>query len=125
MDDSSYVFNIHDGSAATINTCNFNTLKNVIYIHNSNVNVFNNRLTSVSKFITQNNHVYARVFGNMQRADNYANCTLPHPEVIHLTIDNIASYGNTSNRPAGSYIGQLYYNTQTSHLDVFNGSNWI
>ena len=89
------------------------------------LNVFNNKLDTVTHFITQNNHVYARVYGNVLLVTEYTNSILPHPEVVNLHINNQISYGNTSQRPEGVYTGQQYLNTQTDHLDIYNGVSWI
>lgn len=125
ISESSYLLYIANGSAITVNTCDFRDCKKVIYLNNSNLSLNKNKLDSVTCFITQYNHVYARITGNLLRSDEYTNCVIPHPEVVNLTIDNIIRQGNTTNRPDGVYVGQQYFNTQTNHLDIYNGSSWI
>lgn len=125
MNDNSYIISSHDGATVGLNNSDFKSCKKVIYIENSNLSIINNKLDSVTCFITQENHVYARIFGNIMFASDYTACTLPHPEVCHITVNNQISFGNTASRPSGVYTGQQYLNTQTNHLDVFNGSSWI
>ena len=125
QDDNSYLIKITEGSTVSINNNNFKNLKKVCYIENSQLNINNNKLSSISTFLTQYNHIYARIVGNIEYITEYENSILPHKEVIHLTINNLISSGNTSSRPSGLYPGQIYFNTETSHQDIYDGTNWI
>ena len=124
INDNSYLIYIQEGSTVTVDTCDFRDCKKVIYIINSNLSIINNKLDTVTCFITQNNHIYARIDGNILLASDYSNCVIPHPEVANIHINNLILYGNTASRPNGTYIGQQYYNTQTSNLDIYNGTSW-
>ena len=125
QDPTAYLLYLREGANASIINNDFRDSNKVCYVHNSQLSVDNNKLERVTCFITQNNHVYARIIGNLQNDSDYTNSVLPHKEVVHLIINNIASYGNTASRPTGYYAGQQYYNTQTNHLDIYNGSNWV
>lgn len=125
QDDGAYLIYTEEGSSLLISNNSFRNSNKVCYVYNSNVSVDNNQLESVTSFLTQYNHAYAKITGNMQYTSEYNACTFYHKEVVHLIINNLITFGNTASRPTGIYQGQQYFNTQTNHLDVYTGSTWV
>lgn len=123
-DNDSYIIKILSGSHIDITGNLFYYLKNVIYIHNSRLHTSTNRIDNVECYITQNNHRFAQIYGDIE-TDNFDNCILPYKAVVNLKLIDELTFGNTANIPTGRYVGQQYFDTQANVLKVYNGSNWV
>ena len=124
QDDSAYIIKITNGSFITEQSNRFYKLKKVNYVHNSRLHVSNNVIESITCFITQNNHKYANISGDME-SDRFANCDLPYKSVVYINLIDIINYGATTSTPNGYYPGQQYFDTTTNTLKIYNGSNWV
>ena len=125
QDDTGYLIYLREGSTVNLISNDFRNSNKVCFVINSQLSVDNNKLEDVTSFITQENHLYARITGNLEFSSEYENSTLPHKEIVHLTLNSVPTYGSTENRPSGYYIGQTYFNTTTNTLNVYNGIQWI
>lgn len=111
----------HTGSYTKVDSCSFQGKLNCMYCWNSNLFINNNKIDSITSFITQFNHDYAFIEGYIE-SGAFDLCMLPKIQHTKFILQNVDDKG--ASVPSGKFLGQQFYDSTNKVLKIYDGANW-